>query len=159
MAGVQGTFTVLNSGLTQHHWCLGESFAWSSGFFQAMQTMFESLSCSVLLNFFTSQQSSAGKLSTTFEPHVISKWLRREHNFCCGHGSCKCNKYLNTPEKIKEGLVERTHVEHLPQRTVLLYSTGRTAVALLPFLFACQCHAQASSSQTPEQSICLEKFL
>lgn len=121
--------------------------------------MFESLSCSVLINSLISQQSSAGKLSTTFEPHVISKWLRREHNFCCGHGSSKCNKYLNTPDKIKEGLDERTYLEHIPQSTALLYSTDRAEVALLPLLLACQCRAQVSSTQTLEQRICLGQFL
>lgn len=121
--------------------------------------MFESLSCGVLLNSFTAQQSSGGKLSTTCEPHVISKQLKNESNFCCGHGSSKHNKYINTPDKIKEGLDEITHLEHIPQLTTLLYSTGRTEVALLPFLFAYQCHAQANSFQALEQSTCLRQFL
>lgn len=68
-----------------------------------------------MLNLPIPQQRSAGKLSTTFEPHVISKWLRREHNFCCGHGSSKCDKYLNSPDTTEEGLGERTHLEHIPQ--------------------------------------------
>ncbi|NWH28168.1 PDE9A phosphodiesterase, partial [Grus americana] len=36
--------------VSQHHRCPGESLAWSGGFFQAMQMMFESLSCRCLLS-------------------------------------------------------------------------------------------------------------
>lgn len=159
MSGVQETFTVLSSGLTQHHWCPGESVTGAVVFFQAMQKMFESQSCSLLLHSFISQHSSDGKLSTTYELHVISKWLRNEPNFCCGYGSSKHNKCINTPDKIKEGLDERTHLEHIPQLTALLHSTGRTEVAPPPFLFACQCHAQANRSHALEQSTCLRQFL
>lgn len=115
--------------------------------------MSESLSCSVLLNLSVFWQSYAEKPSTRFEPDGISKLLTREHNVCCRHGSSKCHKYLNTPDRIKEGLDERTCLEHVAQ----LIAQAR--VALLPFLFACQSHDQGSSSQTLEHSIWLWQFL